>query len=113
MVEQDNVEIIVTNIANPASFLSGNTGETVHHDYLETIEATYSSHPDLKDSPMENTENWFMNGSSYVVSGKRHAGYTITTSQEIIEWGPFPINTSAQKSKIIALVLWNWPKAKL
>jgi len=78
------VEIIVTNIVNPASFLSGNTGEPVHHDCLETIEATYASCPDLRDSPTENGENWFTDGSSYVLSGKRHAGYAITTSQKII-----------------------------
>ncbi|XP_065499733.1 olfactory receptor 14C36-like [Caloenas nicobarica] len=60
MVEQDDVEIIVTNIVNPASFLSGNIGEPVHHDCLETIEATYSSRPDLKDNSMENTEDCFM-----------------------------------------------------
>ncbi|GAB0208137.1 hypothetical protein GRJ2_003279400 [Grus japonensis] len=103
MVEQDDVEIIVTNIVNPASFLSGNTGEPVHHDCLETIETTYSSRSDLRDSPMENTENWFTDGSSYVLSGKRHAGYAITTSQEIIESGPLPMSTSAQKAEIIAL----------
>jgi len=95
LVEQDDVEIIVTNIVNPASFLSGNTGELVHQDCLETIEATYASRPDLRDSPMENGENWFTDGSSCVLSGKRHAGYAITTSQEIIESGPLPINTSA------------------
>ncbi|XP_075302469.1 uncharacterized protein LOC142365689 [Opisthocomus hoazin] len=103
LVEQDDVEIIVTNIVNPASFLSGNTGEPVHHDCLETIEATYASRPDLKDNPIENGENWITDGSSYVLSGKRHAGYAITTSQKVIESGPLPINTSAQKAEIIAL----------
>ncbi|XP_052631288.1 uncharacterized protein LOC128136155 [Harpia harpyja] len=44
LVEQDDVEIVVTNIVNPASFLSGNTGEPVHHDCLETIEATRKRH---------------------------------------------------------------------
>ena len=53
LVEQDDVEIVVTNIVNPAFFLSGNTREPVHHDCLETIEATYASRPDLRDSPME------------------------------------------------------------
>lgn len=57
MVEQDDMEIVVSNIGNPASFLSRNTGEPVHHDCLEIIEATYLRHPDLKDSPIENTEN--------------------------------------------------------
>ncbi|NWH79706.1 POL5 protein, partial [Piaya cayana] len=103
MVEQDDVEIVVTNIVNPASFLSGNTGEPVHHDCLETIEATYSSRPDLKDSPVENAEDWFTDGSSYILSGKRQAGYAVTTSRDIIESGPLPMNTSAQKAEIIAL----------
>ncbi|XP_050565792.1 uncharacterized protein LOC118251187 [Cygnus atratus] len=86
-----------------AFFLSGNTGEPVHHDCLETIEATYASRPDLRDSPMEDGENWFTDGSSYVPSGKRHAGYAITTSQELMESKPLPMNTSAQKVEIIAL----------
>lgn len=30
LVEQDDVEITVTNIINPAAFLSGNTGELYH-----------------------------------------------------------------------------------
>jgi len=103
LVDQDDMEIVVTNIVNPASFLSGNAGERVHHDCLETIEATYASSPDLRDSPTENGENWFTDGSSCVLSGKRHAGYAITTSQEIIESRPLLINTSAQKAEIIVL----------
>ncbi|RMC04353.1 hypothetical protein DUI87_19172 [Hirundo rustica rustica] len=84
LVEQDDVEIVVTNIVNPASFLSGNMGEPVIHDCLETIEATYSSRPDLKDTLLEDAETWFTDGSSYVVSGRRHAGYAVTTSKEVI-----------------------------
>ncbi|XP_042644068.1 uncharacterized protein LOC122152907 [Tyto alba] len=103
LVEQDDVQIIVTNIVNPASFLSGNVGEPVHHDCLETIETTYSSRPDLKESPMKDEENWFTDGSSYVLNGNRHAGYAVTTSQKVIESGPLPANTSAQKAEIIAL----------
>ncbi|RMC05663.1 hypothetical protein DUI87_17748 [Hirundo rustica rustica] len=104
LVEQDDVEIVVTNIVNPASFLSRSTGEPVIHDCLETIEATYSSRPDLKDTPLEDADTWFTDGSSYVVSGRRHAGYAVTTSREVIESGPLPTNTSAQKAEIIALI---------
>ncbi|RMC21271.1 hypothetical protein DUI87_02132 [Hirundo rustica rustica] len=104
LVEQDDVEIVVTNIVNPASFLSRSIGEPVIHDCLETIEATYSSHPDLKDTPLEDAETWFTDGSSYVISGRRHAGYAVTTSREVIESGPLPTNTSAQKAEIIALI---------
>ncbi|RMC03748.1 hypothetical protein DUI87_19500 [Hirundo rustica rustica] len=104
LVEQDDVEIVVTNIVNPASFLSGSTGEPVIHDCLETIEDTYSSRPDLKDTPLEDADTWFTDGSSYVVSGRRHAWYAVTTSREVIESGPLPTNTSAQKAEIIALI---------
>ncbi|RMC21779.1 hypothetical protein DUI87_02648 [Hirundo rustica rustica] len=104
LVEQDDVEVVVTNFVNPASFLSGSMGEPVIHDCLETIEASYSSHPDLKDTPLEDADTWFTDGSSYVISRRRHAGYAVTTSKEIIESRPLPSNTSAQKAEIIALI---------
>ncbi|RMB94966.1 hypothetical protein DUI87_28627 [Hirundo rustica rustica] len=101
MVEQDDVEIVVTNIVNPASFLSGSMGEPVIHECLEAIEATCSSCLDLKDTLLENTETWSTDGSSCVISG-RHAGYVVTMSREVIESGPLPTNTSAQKAEITA-----------
>ncbi|KAM9615744.1 uncharacterized protein ACIBXB_022044 [Morphnus guianensis] len=52
---------------------------------------------------MENGETWFTDGSRYVLNGNRHAGYAVTTSQEVIESGALPMNTSAQKAEIIAL----------
>ncbi|RMC21142.1 hypothetical protein DUI87_02000 [Hirundo rustica rustica] len=88
MVEQDDVEIVVTNIVNPASFLSGSMGEPVIHDCLEAIEATYSSCPDLKDTPLEDAETWFTDGSSYVISGRRHVGYAVTMSREFMLMEP-------------------------
>ncbi|RMB97558.1 hypothetical protein DUI87_25922 [Hirundo rustica rustica] len=103
MVEQDEVEIVVTNIVNPASFLSGSTGEPVIHECMEATKATYSSCPDLKDTLLENTETWSTDGSSYVISGRRHVGYAVTKSRNIIESGPLPTNTLAQKAEITAL----------
>lgn len=102
LVERD-VEIVVTNIVNPASFLTGNMGEPVVHDCLETIKTTHSSRPDLKDTPLGDTKTWFTDGSSYVVSRKRHSTHAVTTSKEVIESGPLPTNTSPQKAEIIAL----------
>ncbi|RMC22085.1 hypothetical protein DUI87_02957 [Hirundo rustica rustica] len=75
-LKYQDVEIVVTNTVNPASFLSGSMGEPVIHDCLEAIEATYSSCPDLKETLPENTETWSTDGSSYVISG-RHAGYKV------------------------------------
>ncbi|TRZ04928.1 hypothetical protein HGM15179_022179, partial [Zosterops borbonicus] len=74
-------------------------GESVIHDCLESIEATYSSRLDLKDTPIEDVETWFTDGSSYVVSRKQHAGYAVTINREVIKSGPLPTNTSAQKAE--------------
>ncbi|RMC16730.1 hypothetical protein DUI87_06323 [Hirundo rustica rustica] len=100
-LKYQDVEIVVTNFVNPASFLSGGTGEPVIHECLEVIEATCSSCLDLKDTLLENTETWSTDGSSCVISG-RHAGYVVTMSRDVIESGPLPTNTSAQKAEITA-----------
>lgn len=67
LVEQDDVEIVVTNIVNSASFLSRISGEPVSHDCLKMIEAVYSSQPNLKEEPLEDTEDsWYSDGSSFM-----------------------------------------------
>lgn len=60
LVEQDDVNIITTNIVNSSSFLSGKTSDPVVHDCFETMEAIYSSKPGLKEEPLEDAEDsWF------------------------------------------------------
>lgn len=104
LVEQDDAEIIVTNIVNPATFLSRTLGEPVAHDCLETFEAVYSSWPDLKEEPLEDAEDsWYTDGSSFVRQGLRKAGYAVTTTDQVIESAALAPNTAAQKAEIIAL----------
>ncbi|XP_074709505.1 uncharacterized protein LOC141936449 isoform X2 [Strix uralensis] len=65
----------------------GNTGEPVTHDYLEMIEAVYSSQPDLKEEPSEVAdESWYTDGSSFVRQGICKAGYAVTTEDQIHLW---------------------------
>jgi len=98
------VEIVVTNIVSPASFLSRTTGEPVSHDCLETIEAVYSSQPDLKEEPLEDAEDcWYTDGSSCIRQGVHKAGYAVTTTDQVIESKALAPNTSAQKAEIRAL----------
>ncbi|XP_059337086.1 uncharacterized protein LOC132078776 [Ammospiza nelsoni] len=104
LAESDDVTIQVTNIVNPASFLEGRApAEPIEHDCLETIEAVYSSRPDLKEEPLEGADNWFSDGSSFVKQGVRMAGYAVTTTERVIESNPLPAGTSAQKAELIAL----------
>lgn len=56
LVEQDDVEIVVTNVVNPASFLSGTLDEPITHDCTETMETVYSNRPDLKEEPLEDAD---------------------------------------------------------
>ncbi|KAJ7409383.1 hypothetical protein BTVI_56551 [Pitangus sulphuratus] len=105
LVESDYITIQVTNIVNPASFLEGRTSaEPVVHDCLETIKAVYSSHPDLKEEPLQDTDDWFLDGSSFVKQGVRMAGYSVTTTEQVIESNPLPTGISSQKTELIALI---------
>lgn len=98
LVEQEDVEIVLTNIVNPASFLSGTLDEPITHDCVETKETVYSSRPDLKEEPLEDAaESWYTDGSSFVKQGQRKAGYAIATTiatgnriQTITPWDIHP-----------------------
>lgn len=66
LVEQDDVKIVVTNTVNPASFLSGTLGRPVSHNYLGTIEAVYSSPPDLEELLEDAEDSWYTDSSNFV-----------------------------------------------
>ncbi|XP_019465670.1 uncharacterized protein LOC109363753 [Meleagris gallopavo] len=100
LIQQDDVEIIVTNIVNPVSFLSGTPGEPVFYDCFETTEAAYSSQSDLKDKPLVDAEDtWFTNSSSFVRQGNRKAGYAIAATDKIMEAQPLPVGSSPPSLK--------------
>ncbi|XP_010023037.1 PREDICTED: uncharacterized protein LOC104413670 [Nestor notabilis] len=67
---EDECVTWTVSLLNFLGLQGGNTGEPVHHDCLEMIETTYASHPDLKDSPTEDGENWFTDGNSYILSAQ-------------------------------------------
>jgi len=103
-IESDDINIIITNIMNPASFLSGSISEPSVHDCLENIQTAYSSRPDFKEEPLEDAQDsWFTDGSSFVRQGVRKAGYAVTTTDEVVESQSLPAGTSAQEAEIIAL----------
>ncbi|KAJ7425463.1 hypothetical protein BTVI_02797 [Pitangus sulphuratus] len=66
-----------------ASFLEGRISvKPLIHDCLETIEAVYSSRPDLKEELFQDADDWFLDGSSFVKQGVRMAGYSVTTTEQ-------------------------------
>lgn len=76
LLEQDDVTLKTTSVVNPAMFLSSTLLDSMpEHDCLQTIEETYSSRADLKDTPLKSPD-WelYTDGSSFMRNGKRMTG---------------------------------------
>ena len=56
-----------------------------------------------EDALINPEEIWYTDGSSFVLDGKRRAGYAVVSNFEIIEAKPLPSGTSAQLAELIAL----------
>ncbi|KAK4811089.1 hypothetical protein QYF61_016375 [Mycteria americana] len=104
LLEQDDVVISLTSALNPATLLPISEFGELHHDCLTTIEQVYSSRPDLRDEPLSNAElEVFTDGSSFMLEGRRKAGYAVVTHTRALEAKSLPSNTSAQKAELVAL----------
>ena len=58
----------------------------------------------MSEDPLTNAEEiWYTDGSSFVLHGKRRAGYAAVSNFETIEAKPLPPGTSAQLAELIAL----------
>ena len=58
----------------------------------------------MSEDPLTNPEEiWYTDGSSFVLEGKRRAGYAVVSNFETIEAKPLPPGTSALLAQLIAL----------
>ena len=58
----------------------------------------------MSEDPLTNPEEiWYTDGTSFLLDGKRRAGYAVVSNFEIIEAKPLPPGTSAQLAELIAL----------
>ena len=58
----------------------------------------------MSEDPLTNpVEIWYTDGSSFVLDGKRRAGYAVVSKFETIEAKPLPPDTSAQLAELIDL----------
>ena len=69
-------------------------------DLLTIPLGVLSSGPRFLD---KSEEIWYTDGSSFVLDGKRRAGYAVVSNFETIEAKPLPPGTSAQLAEFIAL----------
>ena len=58
----------------------------------------------MSEDPLNNPEEiWYTDGSSFVLDGKRGAGYAVVSNFETIEAKSLPPGTSAQLAELKAL----------
>ncbi|XP_053255630.1 protein NYNRIN-like [Podarcis raffonei] len=94
----------VTTALNPATLLPVGEGEEQTHDCIEVMDEVYSSRPDLKDEANPHWPSWFVDGSSFVETGQRKAGYAVVALEDqVIEAKSLPPGTSAQLAELTAL----------
>ncbi|KAB0382039.1 hypothetical protein FD755_003956 [Muntiacus reevesi] len=76
----------------------------VQLDVAETLDHWTKPQEGLSEDLLTNPEEiWYTDGSSFVLGGKRRAGYAVVSNFETIEAKPLPPGTSAQLAELITL----------
>ena len=88
---------------NPATFLPEKENETPDHNCSQFLALNYAAWEDLMDTPLDNPDmEIFTDGSSFVWDGKRKAGYTMVTAEQVLEAKSLPQRTSSQLTELVA-----------
>ena len=91
---------------NLATLLPNPEENSPLHDCDEILAGVTAMQKDLTDTPLDNSElRWFTDGSSYVKDGQRRAGAAVVDDSGQTIWAEaLPLDTSAQKAELIALI---------
>ena len=104
LMENPGLTISPCEVLNPATLLPTPEGSLPFHSCLETLDHWTKPREGLSEDPLTNPEEiWYTDGSSFVLDGKRRAGYAVVSNFETIEAKPLPPGTSAQLAELIAL----------
>ena len=104
LMENPGLTISPCEVLNPATLLPTPEGPLPFHSCLETLDHWTKPREGLSEDPLTNPEEiWYTDGSSFVLDGKRRAGYAVVSNFETIEAKPLPPGTSAQLAELIAL----------
>ena len=104
LMENPGLTISPCEVLKPATILTTPEGSLPFHSCLETLHHQRKPRERLSEDPLTNPEEiLYIDGSSFVLDGKRRAGYGVVSSFETIEAKPLPPGTSAQLAELIAL----------
>ena len=104
LMENPGLTIPPCEVLNPATLLPTPEGSLTFHTCLETLDHWIKPREGLSQDPLTNPEEiWYTDGSSFVLDGKRRAGYEVVSNFETIEAKPLPPGILAQLAELIAL----------
>ena len=104
LMKNPGLTISPCEVLNSATLLPTPEGSLPFHSCLETLDHWTKHQEGLSEDPLINTEEiWYTDGSSFVLDGKRRAGYAVVSNFEAIEAKPLPPGTSAQLAELISL----------
>ena len=103
LMENPGLPIFPCEVLNPATLLPTPEGSLPFHSCLETLDYRTKSREGLSEDPLTNHEEiWYIDGSSFVLDGKRRARYAVVSNFETLEAKPLQ-GTSAQLAELMAL----------
>ena len=89
LLEYSGLTISLCVVLNPATLLRTLEGSLPFHSCLETLDHWTKPQEGLSEDSLTNPEEiWYTNGSSFLLDGKRRAGYARVSSFETIEAKP-------------------------
>ena len=104
LMENPGLTISPCEVFNPASLLPAPKGSLFFHSCLETLDCWTKPQEGLSEDPLTNPEAiWYTDGSSFVLDGKRRAGYAVVSNFKTIEAKSLPPGTSAYLAELIVL----------
>ena len=104
LMENPGLTVSPCEVLNPAMFLPTPEGSLPFYSCLETLGHCTKPREGLSKDPLTNPEEIrYTDGSSFVLDGKRRAGYAVVSNFETIEAKPLPPGTSAQLAELTAL----------
>ena len=105
LMENPGLTISPCEVLNPAT-LPTPEGSLSFCFCLETLDHWTKPQEELSEDHLTNPEEiWYTDGSSFVLDGKRRAGYAVVCNFETIEAKPLPPGTSAQLAELMVLTL--------
>lgn len=99
----DRVTFAPPAILNPATLLPLADDSTPVHQCADVLAEETGTRKDLTDRPWPGVPDWYTDGSSFVVEGKRRAGAAVVDGKQVIWASSLPEGTSAQKAELLAL----------